>query len=122
VSERTPYEVLGIDPGATEETVRQAFLNLLQIYHPDRFADSPPGILAQANRHMQEVNAAYDALAGLKGTTVYYDTPGWTNRQRAAFTRELLDADIPHRWNGEELSVDKSHETKCDRLFDEGFQ
>ena len=29
VSQRTPYEVLGIDPGATEETLRQAFLNLV---------------------------------------------------------------------------------------------
>ena len=121
MSQRTPYEVLGIDPDATEEEVRQAFLNLVRIYHPDRFADASPGLLIEVNRRMQEVNAAYEAVAGLKGRTVYYDTPEWTNGQRAAFTKELLDAGIPHRWNAEELSVDQSNETKCDRLFDKGF-
>jgi len=121
MSERTPYEVLGIDSNATEEEVRQAFLNLVHIYHPDRFGNDSPAVLLEANRRMQEVNSAYDALAGLKGTTVYYDTPGWTNSQRATFTKELLDAEVPHRWNGEELSVDQTYEARCDRLFDGGF-
>ena len=70
---------------------------------------------------MQEVNAADDALAGLKGRTVYYDTPGWTNSERAAFTERLLGAAIPHRWNGDELSVDRTYEAECDQLFDGGY-
>lgn len=53
---------------------------------------------------------------------VYYDTPEWTNRQRAAFTEVLLDSAIPHRWNGGELSVDASYEEMCDELFDQGVE
>lgn len=110
MSERTPYDVLGIRPNATEDEVRQAFRNLAQIYHPDRFDSVTPAVLAEAMRRMQEVNAAYQEVAGLKGTTVYWQTAGWTNRQRADLTRQLLDMGIPHRWSGEELSVDKRYE------------
>jgi hypothetical protein len=51
------------------------------------------------------------------GKTVYWDTPDWTNQQRAELTRQLLDSGIPHRWNEEELAVDQRYEAKVDRLI-----
>ncbi|HPX92825.1 MAG TPA: J domain-containing protein [Bacillota bacterium] len=55
-----PYEVLGIPHGASEETVRDAYRELVRKYHPDQFTDSRAKELAEAK--MREINAAYDAI------------------------------------------------------------
>jgi DnaJ domain len=114
---RDPYEVLGLNVDAGQDDIRRALRNLAQIYHPDRFDNANPGVLAEAMRRMQEVNAAYQALAGLEGQLVYWDTPEWSNRQRAELTEALLKAGIPHRWSDEELSVDRSYEDELDGLI-----
>lgn len=69
-------------------------------------------------RRMQEVNWAYTELAGTSGRLVFLDTPGWSNDQRAKLTLALLNADIPHRWDQEELSVNRAYEAQVDRLLE----
>ena len=50
------YIVLGILPDATQEEVRQAYLKLAKIYHPDKNG-SP-----DATIRMSEINLAYEVL------------------------------------------------------------
>lgn len=59
-----PYEVLGVEPGADEETVKKAYRNLVRKYHPDKYADNPLADLAAEK--MKEINKAYDMIT--KGT------------------------------------------------------
>ena len=36
-----PYQILGIDKQATDEQVKEAYLNMQKKYHPDNYEDSP---------------------------------------------------------------------------------
>jgi DnaJ-class molecular chaperone len=114
---QSPYEVLGVPPEASDEEIRKAYRALCQIFHPDRFESSSTDVLAQAMRRMQEVNWAYNELRGADGSVVYYDTDGWTNIDRGRLTAKLLNREIPHRWNGAELSVDRRFENQVDKLM-----
>ena len=57
---RDPYEVLGVQPSATDDEVKAAYRALARKYHPDNYADNPLSDLAQEK--MQEINEAYDAI------------------------------------------------------------
>ncbi len=54
---RDPYEVLGVDRGATQADVRSAFRRLAAEHHPDRNPDDP-----HAQQRFTEINAAYQIL------------------------------------------------------------
>ena len=72
-----PYKVLGVSPDATDEEIKQAYRKLAKKYHPDL----NPGD-AEAARHMQEVNAAYDQIknpqnaGGQPGSNPYGNSNG----------------------------------------------
>ena len=56
-----PYSVLGLKPGATDDEVKKAYKRLAKKYHPDVAGNSE-----EAQRKMQEINAAYDAIINHK--------------------------------------------------------
>lgn len=71
---RDPYEVLGVPRSATQEQVKAAYRELAKKYHPDRFSGSP--LAENANKKMQEINEAYDAIiTGNKSGS--YSGPGY---------------------------------------------
>ncbi len=59
-----PYSVLGLSASAGWDDVRQAYLSLSKIYHPDRFAGV--GLPAEVRDYLaamaRRINAAYTAL------------------------------------------------------------
>jgi hypothetical protein len=59
--ELTPFEILGVVPSASQEEVVSAFKVLAQIYHPDRFRDSPEAVRMEAEYRMRALNEAYAA-------------------------------------------------------------
>ncbi len=61
---KDPYQVLGVQPSATDEEVKDAYRALVKKYHPDKFADSDLAELA--NEKMKEVNAAYDEIQKMR--------------------------------------------------------
>lgn len=65
---KSPYDVLGIRQGASQEEVKKAYRALVKKYHPDRYKDHPLEDLAKEK--MQEVNEAYDLLTQ-GGTSSY---------------------------------------------------
>jgi hypothetical protein len=60
------YEVLGLDADASAEEVKQAWRDLAQVWHPDRFAANER-LRKKAQEKLKEVNEAYEALKDIQG-------------------------------------------------------
>lgn len=54
---KSPYDVLGVSPGASKEEITKAYRRLAKKYHPDL----NPGD-ENAARRMSEINAAYEEI------------------------------------------------------------
>src|SRR5277367_6427178 len=62
------FRLLGVAPNATWEEVRQAYIDLVRVWHPDRF-QSDPALRDRAQQRIQQINDAYHELkdAGIFG-------------------------------------------------------
>jgi DnaJ like chaperone protein len=69
VTECEPCIVLGIDPLATDEQIREAWLRQVKIHHPDRLMAQglPEEAIQVANRKLALINDAYDRLRRERG-------------------------------------------------------
>lgn len=63
-TEFDPYKVLGVEPGATLETVKAAYHARAKAYHPDRYANAElPGEVREYLAAMaRRINTAFEAL------------------------------------------------------------
>lgn len=59
---RNPYEVLGVDRGASGDTIEAAYLSLLAKNSPEAVAGMSEDIQSLAQRNTEEINEAYAAL------------------------------------------------------------
>ena len=55
------FEVLELQPGATHEQIRQAYRDMVNVWHPDRFENNPR-LKEKATDKLQRINAAYAKL------------------------------------------------------------
>ena len=55
-----PYQVLGVNPNASDEEIKRAYRELARKYHPDNYQNNPLSDLAEEK--MKEINQAYDAI------------------------------------------------------------
>ena len=62
---------LNLDRGCSRVEIRQAYLDMVKVWHPDRFQHDP-GLRAKADRALRDVNQAYRVLQG----RVRQDGPG----------------------------------------------
>src|SRR5260370_37120102 len=69
IGECEPCIILGIDPLATDEQVREAWLRQVRAHHPDRLIAQglPEEAIAVANRKLALINDAYDRLRRERG-------------------------------------------------------
>src|SRR5512136_246455 len=61
-------EILGLKPGASQEEVNQAYRDLANVWHPDRFVGHPR-LQKKAEEKIKEINAAYETIKSF-----YYKT------------------------------------------------
>ncbi len=96
---RNPYEVLGVQPSATDEEIKEAYRELAKKYHPDNYSDNPLSDLAEEK--MQEINEAYDAIVRMRrqggssgrsgASSRYTDIRNLIRTGRTADAESLLD-------------------------------
>lgn len=55
------YKILGIDYGASEEDIKQAYRDMAKIWHPDRFSNDPR-LQKKADDKLQEINDAFQKV------------------------------------------------------------
>lgn len=69
IVECEPCIILGVDPLATDEQIREAWLRQVRAHHPDRLIAQglPEEVVAVANRKLALINAAYDRLKKERG-------------------------------------------------------
>jgi hypothetical protein len=66
-----PYEVLGLKKGADAAQIRNAYVALAKVYHPDRFlrTDLPPEVAEYLSAVATRVNLAYSELRMMTSST-----------------------------------------------------
>lgn len=88
------YDTLGLTPSSTHEEVRQAYIDRALRHHPDRQDGQDLAGRAEAERRMQEANAAWAVLGNREARAAYdaelglvpaaEETSGWDPMAAAA--------------------------------------
>ena len=78
------YDILGLNPEATKEEIKQAYRDLAKVWHPDRFPNDPK-LQLKAQEKLKEINEAYSYLrkispAGQTGQSDYRSQTGQSQR------------------------------------------
>ncbi len=58
------YHILGVKSGASPEDLRQAYRDLVKVWHPDRFAHDPK-LQQKAQERLKEINTAFALVESL---------------------------------------------------------
>src|SRR5437660_1059859 len=59
------YSVLELHAGATTEEVRDAYLDLVKVWHPDRYQKESPRLRGKAEQKLKAINEAYERIRGI---------------------------------------------------------
>jgi len=61
------YAALELDPSATAAEIREAYLDLVKVWHPDRFQGEPARLRRKAEAKIKAINQAYERLRSSAG-------------------------------------------------------
>ncbi len=98
---RDPYEVLGLNRGASQDEIKQRYRELAKKYHPDKYQNNPLADLAEEK--LREINEAYDTLTkgfnsqNSQGSSGYgnagYNSSAFANIRMALDRNDLREAE-----------------------------
>ena len=55
------YEILDVDKDSPPEKIKEAYQDVINVWHPDRFSSSPR-LKEKAENKVKEINVAYETL------------------------------------------------------------
>lgn len=61
-TKRDPYQVLGVERGASPEAIKKAYREMAGTYHPDKFAHLGEDFQKTAEKRFKEIDEAYRTL------------------------------------------------------------
>lgn len=76
VKDKKLYDILEINPEATEQEIKKSYFKLSKVWHPDR---NPPEDKEKATAKFQEISDAYNILSDADKRKLY-DTTGMTDQ------------------------------------------
>ncbi|RLP92868.1 J domain-containing protein [Micromonospora sp. BL4] len=76
-----PYTLLGVTRESSVAEIRERYLVLAQIWHPDRHQSSSAKVREEVTRQMQRINAAYQHLTDVH-TRAHHDRERQTRERR----------------------------------------
>lgn len=87
---QNPYEILGVDPNASDDEIKKAYRLLAKKYHPDSFNDNPLKELAEEK--MKEINAAYEEIQAMRasGAGSSFSSSGTSNTDFLKNARQYI--------------------------------
>lgn len=59
---KTPYDILGVKPGASKKEIQKAYKDAIKKYHPDKLSHLGEEFSHLANEKFLEIQNAYDTL------------------------------------------------------------
>jgi len=62
VQPKSPYEILEVEPGASQDEIHKAYRTLANKYHPDKIAHLGDEFQELAEEKFKEIQSAYDYL------------------------------------------------------------
>ena len=66
-SMKDPYQVLEVDPQASDDDIEAAYRRQIAQYHPDKVAGAAKEIRELADKRASEINSAYDKIQKIRG-------------------------------------------------------
>src|SRR5688572_20826435 len=75
MTEREALRLLHLDPGCSRDQLRRAYLDMVKVWHPDRF-QTDSKLRAKAERMLQRINDAYALLQGRSSKSTAAPVPG----------------------------------------------
>ena len=92
-------DVLGLKPGASRADIKEAYRDLVKVWHPDRLGDDPR-LRRKAEEKLKQVNDAYRILCADQGTggsaAHKPQNPASSTRRPAPPPHSYASAPIPH--------------------------
>lgn len=93
----SPYEVLGVDPSASDQEIRRVYVELARRHHPDFFAGADEVRRAEADRRMRQINEAWHIL-GDPARRAAYDRDQRLRRTSPAAGPSVVDRSPKRAW------------------------
>lgn len=64
---KDPYQILEVDPQASDDDIEAAYRRQIAQYHPDKVAGAAKEIRELADKRASEINTAYDQIQKIRG-------------------------------------------------------
>jgi len=98
---RTCYETLELSPDASIEDVKQAYKDLVNIWHPDRVSNNPR-LKQKAEEKLKQINAAHERLLSYlnsrhKGPVTVEKAPRQESAEENTYQDARAHTDSPDR-------------------------